>query len=161
MSFKRVLFIFFNLIISTLYILVYFFCIAFMYTSKYGEGGFGGKLDSEIGSLIFCLIFLAIIVVMIIVTVKVKPEKILTSICIELIILKWSSLIFLILGIYGSWYFYHTAGFLGYLGMIIWDLILFAIYKILKWLSDMVIERVDEWKSNEKWNNLRKRLKKS
>jgi hypothetical protein len=157
---KKVGFFIVSLILTIIYTLVYFFLFSFMATSSYSKGGgWGGKLGTEGLGWLFLILFLLIISIMIIITIKTKPKKILHIIYLEFIVLKWSSLFAFVAGIWSTWYFYHTLGIIGYIAMLIWDIILFFIYQMLKGFSVKILDKLDDWKNSLRWKEIMDKMK--
>ena len=63
-------------------------------------------------------------------------------------VLKWSSLIALILGIWATFYYFHDENFVSWGAMLLWDLLLFVIYKFFNKLSNKAQKTITDTSYN-------------
>ncbi len=157
--FITILFGLINLVIYLFFGLIYFFLISFICTSEYGKGGWGGKLGTTGLILLLFTILIIIIISQIIILKKFKPNRFLQYLYVEFQFLKWSSFFAFILGLWSTWYFYHTEGLIGLIAMIFWNLIIFFVYFIIKRISENILYKIKEKQYSQKWDYLTNKVK--
>ena len=121
-------------VITSFYVLIYFFFFGFLTVSKYGKGGWGGDAGEAL-IWVFLLIAMCIFGTVMYRVFKTEKQDITLTLYNQFTVLKWSSLIALIFGIWSTYYFYHNKTG-GWVAMFVWDFILYAIYKFFDRLSN-------------------------
>lgn len=124
-------------LITSFYVLIYFFFFSFLTVSKYGKGGWGGEAGQYL-IFVFFLIAMSIFGIVMYRVFKTEKQNITLTLYNQFTVLKWSSLIALFFGIWSTFYFYHNKGAGGWFAMIIWDIVLYVVYKLFDKLSNKV-----------------------
>ncbi len=145
---KKMVFSLINLVATILYSFVYFMFFLIITVSSAGKGGLGGDASFAVWGIIFVSISIIIYAVSLLLILKTHPHNITHCIYIEFMVLKWSSLVIFVFGLWATWYFYHSTGWTGFIGMAVWDLIFFAFYKALSNLSKKVLRQIKNWDSH-------------
>jgi len=132
-------------VITSFYVLIYFFFFSFLTVGK--EGGYGSAAGQI---LIWVFIAIALVIFSIVMYRVFKTEKqdISLTLYSQFNVLKWSSLIALILGIWATYYYYHDANSVKWGVMFLWDLLLFVIYKFFNRLSDKAQKTITDTSYN-------------
>jgi len=128
--------------ITSVYIFIYFMFFGFITTSKYGKGGWGGDNSTIVLLLVFILISIAIFGIVMYKVFKTDKQDVSLTLYNQFSVLKWSSLIALPFGFWSTYYFYHTEGFIGWMAMLIWDIVLYGFYKAFSSLSEKVHDQI-------------------
>ena len=131
-------------VITSFYVLIYFFFFAFITVSKYGDGGWGADVGTTLLLVVFTLIGISIFGIVMYKVFKTDKQDMTLTLYNQFTVLKWSSLIALFFGIWSTYYFYHDQGGGGYVAMFIWDLILYGIYKLFSRLSNRAQESITD-----------------
>lgn len=144
-------------VITTVYVLVYFFFFGFMTVSDYGEGGWGSDAGE---ALIYVFSGIAILIISIVMYKVFKTDKQDISLTIynQFSVLKWSSLIALPFGIWSTYYFYHEEGTVGWIAMIVWSLILYFVYAMMKRISNKVHDSITDANLNRIIHEKKKKM---
>lgn len=130
-------------IITSFYVLIYFFFFGFLTVSKYGGGGWGGHAGQTL-IWVFLLIAIAIFGTVMYRVFKTEKHDITLTLYNQFTVLKWSSLIALIFGIWSTYYFYHNQGVGGWVAIFVWDFILYAVYKFFDRLSNKAQDSITD-----------------
>lgn len=143
---------------TSVYVFIYFFFFSFITVSDYGNGGLGA--DSSMPVLIIIFLFAAIGIFGVVMYKVFKTEKadITLTLYNQFSVLKWSSLIALPLGLWASYYFYHTEGGAAWIAMFIWGLIFYGFYKLFSKLSDKVHDQITNANANRIIHEKRKSM---
>jgi hypothetical protein len=144
-------------VITSVYTLIYFFFFGFLTVSDYGDGGWGGDAAN---ALIFVFLGIAILIISIVMYKVFKTDKQDISLTIfnQFMVLKWSSLIALPFGIWSAYYFYHEQGTEGWFAMILWSLLLYGVYVIMKKISKKVHNSITDSNLNRIIHEKKKKM---
>lgn len=139
--FSKIPLILLSSIITSVYVIVYFFIFSFLTVSEYGKGGLGGDAGE---ALTYVFVALAIILFTVVMYKVYKTDKQDISLIIfnQFSVLKWSSLIALPFGIWSTYYFYREEGVTGWIAMIVWSSILYFVYAMMKRIADKVHDSI-------------------
>lgn len=130
-------------VITSFYVLIYFFFFGFLTVSKYGKGGWGGDAGQAL-IWVFLLIAMGIFGTVMYRVFKTEKQDITLTLYNQFTVLKWSSLIALIFGIWSTYYFYHNEGAGGWAAMFVWDFILYVVYKFFDRLSNKAQDSITD-----------------
>jgi hypothetical protein len=130
-------------VITSFYVLIYFFFFGFLTVSKYGKGGWGGDAGQAL-IWVFLLIAMGIFGTVMYRVFKTEKQDITLTLYNQFTVLKWSSLIALIFGIWSTYYFYHNEGVGGWAAMFVWDFILYVVYKFFDRLSNKAQDSITD-----------------
>jgi len=144
-------------VITSFYVLIYFFFFGFLTVSKYGEGGWGGDAGQAL-IWVFLLIAMGIFGTVMYRVFKTEKQDITLTLYNQFTVLKWSSLIALILGIWSTYYFYHNEGVGGWAAMFVWDFILYVVYKFFDRLSNKAQDSITDSNLNKIIHEKKKKI---
>jgi hypothetical protein len=133
-----------SMIVTSIYVFIYFMFFGFMTVSKYGSGGWGGDNSSLALGIVFFLIAVGIFGSVMFNLFKTDVQDLKMTLYNQFMILKWSSLIALPFGFWSTYYFYNTEGFAGYIAMFVWMIILYGVYKLFAKISNKVHESITD-----------------
>jgi hypothetical protein len=144
-------------VITSFYVLIYFFFFSFLTVSKYGKGGWGGDAGQAL-IWVFLLIAMGIFGTVMYRVFKTEKQDITLTLYNQFTVLKWSSLIALIFGIWSTFYFYNNEGAGGWGAMFVWDFILYAIYKLFDRLSNKAQDSITDSNLNRIIHEKKKKI---
>jgi MFS family permease len=133
-----------SMVVTSLYVFIYFMFFASMTVSKYGQGGLGGDNSSLTLGIVFFLIAAAIFGSVMFNLFKTETQDLKMTLYNQFMILKWSSLIALPFACWASYYFYSSQGGAAWVAMFIWILVFYGVYKLFAKLSDKVHETITD-----------------
>jgi len=134
-----------SMVVTSLYVFIYFMFFSSMTVSQYGKGGLGGDNSSLVLGIVFFLIAAAIFGAVMYNLFKTETQDLKMTLYNQFMILKWSSLIALPFACWASYYFYSSKGSSAtWIAMFIWMLIFYGAYKLFAKLSDKVHESITD-----------------
>ena len=132
-------------VITSFYVLIYFFFFSFLTVGK--EGGYGSTAG-QILIWVFIAIALVIFSIVMYRVFKTDKQDITLTLYSQFNVLKWSSLIALILGVWATYYYFHDGNFVSWGSMFLWDLLLFGIYKFFDKLANKAQKTITDTSYN-------------